>query len=199
MSVLAPPVVDRASRRVRLGLDPQSLLVVFVGRLTIPKMPESLLDAWIVARQDYPDTQLVFIGDGDKLPLLREKTTKAGLEQAVCFSGWVENVADYLNVADIFVLASASEGLPMAVLEAMAAGLPVVGSRISGIVDIVSHGENGLLFDPGNSGELARCLSTLMASQALRSKLGQEARRTVHERFSLDAVADRYLTLYRSL
>jgi glycosyltransferase involved in cell wall biosynthesis len=190
---------DRTSLRAHLGLNRASLVVVFVGRLTAPKMPEWLLDAWVEIAREYPDTQLVFVGDGEKKTMLEGDARRAGLEKSVFFRGQVSQVEDYLKSADIYVLPSTSEGMPLALLEAMAVGLPVIVSRVGGICDVIRHDENGLLFEPGDTSGLVRCLSRLMASRQRRSMLGAQARRAVEQHFSLNAAADRYVALYRSL
>jgi glycosyltransferase involved in cell wall biosynthesis len=193
------PDTDRASRRARLGLSRDALVVVSVGRLTAPKMPEWLLDAWAEIVRAYPDSQLVFVGDGEKKTRLEGDARRAGLEKSVFFPGQVSQVEDYLKSADIYVLPSTSEGMPLALLEAMAVGLPVIASRVGGIGDVIRDDENGLLFEPGDTAGLVRCLSRLMASRQRRSMLGAQARRVVEQHFSIDAAADRYMALYRSL
>jgi glycosyltransferase involved in cell wall biosynthesis len=89
--------------------------------------------------------------------------------------------------------------MSLALLEAMAMGLPVVASRVSGTVDVIQDGENGLLFDQGDKEGLVRCLSSLIDSKRLREELGEKARKTVEKHFSLDKTVDSYLALYESL
>lgn len=197
--ILASTEIARVEVCSRLGLDPESLLVVFVGRLAAPKMPEWLLDAWIAVQHKYPKTQLVFVGEGEKRGMLEARAREAGLEHAIVFTGQVKNVDDYLRSTDIFVFPSRSEGMPLSLLEAMAAGLPVIGSKVGGLADVIRHEENGFLVEPGDQGGLVSCLSLLMGSEERRSELGNKARHTVNQHFSLDAVADRYVALYKSL
>ena len=96
-------------------------------------------------------------------------------------------------------MASASEGMPLALLEAMAAGLPVIASRVGGVVDVIRHGENGLLYEPDDTMGLARFLALLMESEGRRGELGGNARRAIEEDFSLAVAADRYVSLYASV
>jgi len=124
---------------------------------------------------------------------------QAGLTDSVVFTGRVDNVDDYLRVADIFVLPSTTEGMSIALLEAMAVGLPVVASRVSGTVDVIKHGKNGLLFEPGNGTGLTDCIISLIESPNRQAELGSQARKTVEQHFSLDRIADRYAALYGSL
>lgn len=199
--VAIPPSVvrDRTVIRARLGLSPRALITVFIGRLTAQKVPELLLDAWVVIRRKYPDAQLVLLGEGEQRAMLQAKVRRENLAQAVVFAGQVDNVNDYLEASDVFVLPSASEGLSNALLEAMAAGLPVVASRVSGTVDAVQDGKNGLLFERGDMKGLVDCLTSLIESPNQRAELGSQARKTVKQHFSLDRAADRYVALYRSL
>ena len=128
--------------------------------------------------------------------MLEARTRQAGLTDSVVFTGRVENVEDYLRAADIFVLPSTTEGMSVALLEAMAVGLPVVASRVSGTVDVIKHGENGLLFEPGDVEGLADCITSLIESPNQRAELASQARKTVEQHFSLDRAADRYVALY---
>ena len=196
-----PPLVagDRSALRADLGLISKAFITVFLGRLTAQKAPELLVDAWEVIRRRYADSQLVLLGDGKKRAMLEVSTMQAGLADSVVFTGRVENVEDYLRAADIFVLPSTTEGMSIALLEAMAVGLPVIASRVSGTVDVIKHGENGLLFEPGNKEDLADCIISLIESPNRRAELGSRARETVEKHFSLDATVDRYVELYRSV
>jgi glycosyltransferase involved in cell wall biosynthesis len=195
----SPDTIDRAHLRARLGLNPASFVAVSVGRLTAPKTPETLLDAWAELHTRFPSSQLLFVGDGEKRPLLEAKTRQGGLQGSVVFTGQVRDVDDYLKSADIFVLPSASEGMPLALLEAMAAGLPVIVSRVGGIIDIIRNEDNGLVFEPGDTKGLVRCLSMLMESPERRRELGRRAWSLVKTNFSLEKFVDAYIDLYRSV
>ena len=194
---------DKAALRSMLGLPQKAFVTVFVGRLTAEKAPELLLDAW--SRMDGINDgtcvlrRLVLIGEGEKRTVLTGRIREAGLEGAVTLTGHVDNVEDYLRAADAFVLPSVTEGMSLALLEAMSAGLPVVASGVSGTVDIVRDGENGLLFDRGDTDGLVRCLNALVASGTLRRELGERARETVKRHFSLDNTVESYLSLYQSI
>ncbi len=190
---------DRADVRSKLGLDADQLIVLCVGRLAAPKTPELLIDAWSVVSRRMDDSLLLFLGDGPKMAALKDMTKKAGLEGSVFFSGRVNNVDEYLRAADVFVLASSSEGMPLAVLEAMAAGLPIAAADVGGIREIVISGENGFLFPAGDRDRLIDCLSQLLECADLRKKMGREARDTIKRRYTLKAMVDAYIALYASV
>jgi len=190
---------DTSALRTILGLRSDAFIGVFVGRLTDEKAPEVLLESWMAVLRRYSTSQLVFIGEGEKRAMLEAKARQAGLAESVVFTGQVDNVEDYLNAADIFVLPSIAEGMSIALLEAMAAGLPVVASRVSGTVDVIEHGRNGLLFEPGDVEGLVGCISSLIELPEQRTELGRKARETVEQQFSLDKTADAYVDLYESL
>jgi glycosyltransferase involved in cell wall biosynthesis len=190
---------DQAALRDTLGLRSRAFISVFVGRLAAQKATDLLVDAWEAVLRKHPSSQLVFVGDGQQRAMLEARTMQAGLAGFVVFTGQVDNVDDYLRAADIFVLPSTTEGMSIALLEAMAVGLPVVASRVSGTVDVIKHGENGLLFEPGNRAGLTDCIISLIESPNRQTKLGSQARKTVEQHFNLDRTADRYVTLYRSL
>ena len=190
---------NRSRLRAELGLSPNDFIATFIGRLSYEKAPQLLLSAWPRVVSRYPSSKLVFVGEGARRGTLEAEAKENGVSSSVLFTGRVNNVPDYLNAADTFVLPSLTEGMSVALLEAMAARLPVVASRVSGTIDIIRDGENGLLFESGDKEGLIRCLWALMASRALGEGLGEKARETVERRFSLDRMLDRYVALYCSV
>jgi glycosyltransferase involved in cell wall biosynthesis len=199
VSVNASLDKDQRAFRAKLGLPSEAFIGVFVGRLTPQKAPEFLVDTWASIPWKAVANKLLLIGEGEKQMLLEKRIKENGLEDSVVLTGKVENVEDYLKAADVFILPSVTEGMSMALLEAMATGLPIVASRVSGTVDVIKDGENGLLFESGDREGLIRCLRAVTASSALREGLGEKARETVEQRFSLDRMVDRYITLYCSV
>jgi glycosyltransferase involved in cell wall biosynthesis len=199
--VAVPSLVrsDQSALRRILGLRSKAFIAVFVGRVTSKKVPEFLLDVWTAVLRRYPSCQLVIVGEGEQRAMLEARTRQAGLAGSVVFTGRVENVEDYLRAADIFVLPSSSEGMSIALLEAMAVGLPVVASRVSGTVDVIKHGENGLLFEAGSRTGLTDCIISLIESPNRQTELGSRARTTVEKHFSIDTTVDRYVELYRTV
>jgi len=194
-----PDRINRASIRSRFGLGKGEICAVFVGRLAVEKALDLLIDAWGEITQRYRRAKLVLVGDGKSRELLEKQARETGVGEAVAFVGKVDDVASYLFAADLFVLPSVTEGMSMALLEAMALGLPVVASRVGGTVDVIADRRNGLLFESGDKEGLIRCITSLIASKKLRTELGRAARKDFLERFSIEVTADHYLHVYRVL
>jgi glycosyltransferase involved in cell wall biosynthesis len=169
-------------------------LVVAVGRLKAPKDPLTLVRA--LARLPAGSYEAVLVGEGPDRPRLAAEIDALGLGDRVRLAGDRRDVPELLAGADVFVLSSASEGMPVSVLEAMAAGLPVVASRVGGIPELVVDGETGLLVDPGRPDRLAAALARLLEDAALRRRLGAAGRARVEERFDVDAFRRAHVELY---
>jgi glycosyltransferase involved in cell wall biosynthesis len=167
-------------------------LLLSVTRLKAPKDGLTLARA---LRQLEPGSyRAAIVGDGPD-----REDVAAELGDAGRLLGEREDVSEQLAQADAFVLSSRSEGLPMAILEAMAAGLPVVATAVGGIPELVADGETGLLVPPGDPDALAAALRRLVADPELRRRLGEAARARVEERFSLAATRSAHLALYERL
>jgi len=200
---------QRMSLRRSLGLRVDRPVVVFVGFFSADKQPRVLFDAWLQLQRRGVDATLVFVGateskyfevDSTIAPAMRAEATAAGVADRVTFAGVTRDVPSYLRSADIFVLSSRREGLPVALLEAMACALPCVASRLPGSTDaVVEHGVNGLLTTPGDVGELADAMQSLIDDPGERARLGSAARATIVDRYSSDTIADRWLEAYASV
>ena len=180
---------QRAALRAELKLAGRHV-ALFVGRLAPQKGLEPLLDAWQAVRTTLPDALLVLVGKG---PLREALRSRAG--PGVRFAGLIRDPLSYLQAADCFVLPSRSEGMPSALLEAMATGLPCVATAIGGVVDVLRPGVEGWLVAPGDTSTLASALIDALSS-AERQRLGAAARERVQRDFSLDSTADRLAQLY---
>jgi glycosyltransferase involved in cell wall biosynthesis len=173
--------------------------VLFSGRFIERKGIDFLLRAWKNLEDDFPDARLVLLGEGPLLPEMKRLASELGIEGSVEFRGHVPVVRDLLRAADIFVLPSLQEGMPNSLLEAMACGLPPVGTRIGGVEDIVTDGENGVLVEAGDAAGLAAGLRRLLADDDLTRHMAARARQTIRDFYTLDSTAPRYLELYRGL
>jgi glycosyltransferase involved in cell wall biosynthesis len=174
---------------------PEPLRVVTVGRLQAPKDAVTLVRALALVRG--PRFEAVVVGDGPDRPAVEAELRLLRLESAVELAGEREDVPELLATADLFVLSSRSEGLPLSILEAMAAELPVVASSVGGVPEVVVDGETGLLVAPGDPQSLAAAIERLLGDSALRRRFGEAGRVRVAEHFDLAAVHHAHLDLYR--
>jgi glycosyltransferase involved in cell wall biosynthesis len=140
---------------------------------------------------------LVLVGSGGELERSRRLVSASGLADRVIFTGFVDDPVRVQAALDLYVAASRKEGLPLAVLEAMAAGLAVVATDVPGHRDVVVPGETGLLVAPEDPAELAEAVATLLSDPALRKSLGQAGRERVRREFGLGAMVDATAAVYR--
>ncbi|MGH7360697.1 MAG: glycosyltransferase family 4 protein, partial [Candidatus Methylomirabilales bacterium] len=185
------PVERSGEARRRLGL-PAGPLLGFAGRLDPQKGLHTLLAAVQPLLTGDGETRLLLMGEGPQRSELEQAARRAGLSARILFRGLVRDVAPYLRACDIFVFPSVGEGMPNALLEAMASGLPCVASAIGGCTDIVTDGESGLLVPPGDAAAFRAALDRLLHSPELRARLGAAARATVVSRFGLERLGERY-------
>jgi glycosyltransferase involved in cell wall biosynthesis len=190
--------LDRQQKRLELRLAGQELLIGAIGRIDVQKGHTLLLDALSKLRHKHP-VRCVIIGDGPRRAALEAQIRRLSLERTVWLLGERQDVTAWLSSLDVFCLPSLWEGLPNALLEAMALGLPCLASSVDGVPEVVRDGVNGLLVPPRQVGALTKRLSELAADPALRARLGAEAQRTVFERFTLTRMISEYETLYSSL
>ena len=186
----------QARRRVRreLGLGDEPVLIS-VGRLA-PEKDQGLL---LLAAAVLEGVTLLVVGEGPLRPRLERLAAELGVGERVRFLGERDDVEHLLAAAEVFVLSSRSEGVPKAVLEAMAAGLPVVATAVGGVPEVVVPGGTGLLVPGGRGEELVRAVAELLAHPARARAMGRAGRRRVEERFSLEAMLAAYAALYREL
>lgn len=201
---------ERCALRHRLQLPLDRPVILFVGFFSREKQPHVLLDAWLELQRDPAlASTLVFVGatrskyfevDADLESAMRSAARARGLEDRLVFAGQTLNVHDYYRAADVFVLPSSREGLPVALLEAMATGLPVVASRLPGSTDtIIADRENGLLVPPGNVNALTSAIASVMRDRACAQRLGAAARATIQSRFASGHVAEAWLDAYAAV
>ena len=187
--------VDEATVASPEGGPP--LQLVSVGRIAPPKDFSTLVRA--VGRLERRSVRLAVLGDGPGRAALDAAIQKLGLAGSVELVGEVRDVPARLAQAHIFVLSSRSEGLPISVLEAMAAGLPVVAADVGGIKEVVEDGVTGYLFEPGDVAALAQRLAALSADSALRAALGAAGRERAAALFALPRWRERHMQLYDDL
>ncbi len=174
-------------------------VINFTGRIVERKGLYLLLNAAALNEKLFSSGLIVVAGTGPDEGRIKELAKRLGIKEKIRFIGHSNMPERYLQASDIFVLPSYHEGMPNSLLEAMACGLPVIASRIGGVVDIVEDGKSGILFDPGDVSGLASAMSRVLEDGELRQSLGKEARKRVVENFSIDRIADEYIKLYGKL
>lgn len=185
--------------RKELGLDENDFLIGTMGRLTPVKDVESFLKAARIIHRQKPHVKFIVAGDGPLKHALQEQVREYGLAEIVLFLGHRDDGYNILELMDLFVLPSLSEGIPMVLLEALALACPVIASRVGGIPEVIEHGVNGLLIAPGREDELAKSCMTLIDDYDYARKLGIAGRGRVVEHFSASAMANSIAAIYRSL
>ncbi len=195
MSDELPP---RAQARRTLDVEGDPL-VLFVGRLSRQKGADVLLDAWVRFVKRRPAARLLLLGAGPEEAALRRQAEELRIAGTVDFRGLRRDVGPHYAAADLFVLPSRYEGFPNVLLEAMAAGLPSIATRVSGSEDALEDRRNGILVPPGEADPLVEALLELADNPGLREIIGAEARKTAEARYDINRVAKQTLAFYREL
>jgi len=184
-------------RRLFPSVESRSKLIAVVANMYSPvKGHDSLIAAASSVCRDDSDTIFVLIGDGRERPTLEQQVKRAGLEKYFLFLGSRTDIPELLACCDISVLPSESEGLPNAVLEAMAAGLPVVATSVGGVPEIIEHEVNGLLVPPQDAVALSAEILRLLRENDLRQRIAQAGRERVLTRFSFTRLVEQLEALY---
>lgn len=199
------PVNKSEQRKIQeeLGLSQHSPIAIFVGRLVHRKGVDLLVRAWPDVLNEFPDAALLIIGSGefqaDSIEAeLRDYVQKDQLSHSIIFTGNVRNVDQFLQASDLFVFPSSGEGLPNALLEAMATGIPISASRVKGVTDLIQHDRNGLLF-PNNPNQISASILRIFRDEPMARQLGIEARSDVERIYSMTAILPKYTELYKRL
>ncbi|MBT0566281.1 glycosyltransferase [Williamsia sp. CHRR-6] len=199
----APSAQRRADARVRLAadiaLEPTDVVIGMVARLSMQKAHEVALRAVARVLPDRPQVRLVIIGTGERENELRSLATALGIDHRVSFLGARRDVADLLPAMDLVCLSSVHEGVPMVLIEAMAAGVPVVATDCGAVADLVGDGVHGRIVPVGDDRALATALVELIDDPDLRVRLGSAGREHAVAHGSIDATAAGYLRLLREV
>ncbi len=183
--------------RKELKTSPEATVLATVARLHPSKGQQYLLRAFRRVRERHPGAVLWLVGDGECRAALEREAGELGIAASVRFAGTRRDVRDILEAVDLFALPSLWEGMPNALMEAMAAGRPVIASDIDAIRELVIHGKTGWMVSPGDADGLARGMMDILADPGRAADIGQAGLRHVREHFSLESMADAYATLYR--
>jgi len=171
-------------------------VIVNVGALVGHKGQKYLIEAMPLVLREVPDAHLIIFGEGDLRAPLEKQIKQLALAKRVLLPGFREDVMSLMKSADLFVMSSVTEGLGSAVLDAMAMGHAVVGTRAGGIPEAVVPDETGLLVEPADAKALAAAIVRLLKDAALRKQLGEAGRARVTEHFGVDRLVDGTLEAY---
>lgn len=191
---------DKRLARLNCEFPSEKKIVLFVGNLVRVKGIYTLIESLKILSGSIPDLLLIIIGQGIERNKLESIVNKYNLTSNVKFIGWLpqKDLPEYYNAADVFVLPSLTEGHSVALLEAMAVGLPIVASRIGGNIETVREGVNGFLFETGSAEKLAEKLGTILMEEDLRIKMSMQSSKRYLEEFSTKSQINRYLKIYNS-
>jgi len=190
---------ERAEVREQLELSEQTVAIGCVGLLWEAKGQEYLIRAMAEVERGDGELTLLLIGGGADEAHLRKLADDLSVGESTRFLGWRHDVPRVLRALDLYVQPSLTEGLPLAVVEAAAAGLPIVATDAGGIPEIITDGRDGLLVPSADPQALAGAMQTLLDDRSQALEFGEAAKHTAFERFSAEAMAERYMELYETL
>ncbi len=182
---------------IDMATKPDTINLVVIGRLHPAKGHQDLLPVIKTIKEKCPDFHFYFVGEGELRSDIKKNIKKFDLNDSITLMGQRPDIPAILAAIDIFVMPSKWEGLPMALLEAMAMGKTVVATRVGGIPDVITHNENGLLVDVDDSAELAENLVKVITDNKLRLRLGTAAKEMVRLHYSAATVSQKYEKIYK--
>jgi len=186
----------RGRLRGEFGIDDKTVLIGTVSRAEPVKGLRYLVEAMPQVIRRVPGVMVLVVGGGSQLDDLKKTAIELGIHDHVIFEGIREDIPEILSAIDIFVLPSISEGMPLALLEAMASGKPVIGSKVGGIPELIEDGLTGYLVPPGDPNRLAGSIVKLSVDHELMRSMGREARRKVEEKYNVKVQVERLVNLY---
>jgi glycosyltransferase involved in cell wall biosynthesis len=194
--------IERQRLRQKLVIPNKRIIITYTGRLVSYKGLPLLLRVAETIQSTFPEVGFVLVGSGgvdmhNCEAELKKFVKEKGLEESIYFSGEVGNVHEYLQASDIFVFPSEEDAFPLALVEAMACGLPVISTPVGGIQEIITDRQNGLLVQARDGQQLYQAISGLLRDPALSVSLGTAAVQTVQERYSAGTIIQRYCELFR--
>lgn len=190
---------DRERARHLLGLAPGAPVVTTVGRLTSIKQPELFVATARLVAAQHPSAMFLMVGDGELRHDVEALIERHALGGRIRLLGWRQDLPVVYGASDVVVLTSRNEGTPVALIEALAAGVVVVSTDVGGVRDVVDDGRTGYRVPPGDAAALAAAISSLIDAPALRRSMGALGRTVIAERYGLDRLVSDVVRLYRGL
>jgi glycosyltransferase involved in cell wall biosynthesis len=193
------PEGNFADIRKGFSIKESDIVLGFVGRVVPAKGLEYLIDALPFLKKEFKNIKLLITGEGSTMERLKKKAKENNVHDSIIFTGKRRDIPDILSCTDIFVMPSVAEGLPNALLEAMAMGKPIVATEVGGIPEVIKNRHSGFLVPPRNPEALATAIKDLISNEQLAAKMGQAARHIVLDNFSIWSIAQKWQTLYLSI
>jgi glycosyltransferase involved in cell wall biosynthesis len=178
--------INYSSQKIRREFqiqDRDEKIVAMIGRLSAEKGPEIFIEMGYRLLQKYSNVRFLLVGDGPLLSTIQKKVAQLGIQRHVTLTGHRTDMDHVYGAIDILVIPSFSEGLPNVLLEAFANGKPIVSTRVGGIPEIISHGKNGFLVEPGRVDEIVDYVLLLLKDPDLRVQMGNSGRKIIEEKF----------------
>ncbi|HVH31106.1 MAG TPA: glycosyltransferase family 4 protein [bacterium] len=190
---------ETSGRREEFGLDARIPVVGMVARLVPQKDPLSFLRMAQLVSRTIPETRFLLVGDGPLRARVEQAMREMALDGRVILTGFRDDVPELLRTMDVVVLTSLWEGLPLTLLEAMAAARPIVATRVQGTADVVVDGDTGILVAPEDSAQLAAAVVELVRNPEQRQRMGGKGRARVAREFSVERMVTATVDVYRSV
>jgi len=190
---------DRAAISQKLGINPDYNIVGTVGRLSPEKGHLFLLQAAKKVIDKFPETIFMIVGDGDSRKFLEQKSAELQISRNILLTGPRGDIPELLSLMDLFVLPSLTEGLPMTLLEAMAARRPIIATKVGGVPQLISNNQTGILIESKNSDSLAEAIIKLLSDKNNAAIMAQNAYQIVVEKYSSRTMVKKYIQVYESL
>jgi glycosyltransferase involved in cell wall biosynthesis len=188
-----------SGKKKESGISLSSPVAGCIGRFDEQKGHMCFLEAIPQILEYFPDAKFIFVGEGPLRRKAERRSKELKIDRNVIFTGIRRDIPGILAIMDIFILPSIFEGFGIVLLEAMAAGKPVIASRVGGIPEIINHNLNGILVEPANSAEIAAAILNLLKEPAKMRRMGEAGREEVKKRFSADTMAKKIETLYNEI
>ena len=189
---------DSTKLKAELGLAADEKVLIHVSNFRSVKRVQDVIETFSLARQQL-DCKLMLVGDGPEMSRIIQQVRDLGLEDHVLFLGKRDSTAEFYNISDIKILLSEKEAFGLVLLEAMACGVPVIGSNIGGMLEIIEPGINGYLVELGDTQKAAQYVVEMLSDETKLQKLRQGALKTVAERFHSSKILEQYEGLYEQL
>ncbi|MCI5140924.1 MAG: glycosyltransferase family 1 protein [Candidatus Electrothrix sp. ATG1] len=188
--------IDKQAKRRELGIPPVGPVIGIISRIEKVKGIKYLLQAMPKIINEFPDITLLIVGDGSEKSSLKAESRQLDIEKNVIFTGARDDIPEVFQVLDIYLLPSLSEGLPMGLLEAMAAGCPVIATAIGGVPSVIKHGVTGVLIPKKNPVAIAKEVIYLLSNYDVRGKYSKYSKVIIEKKYSINEMMKHYERLY---